>query len=157
MADDARSGPSRAQAVGFGLFLVLLAVTGVWSLVAGLQRSGSDGVVLAVLGGLMLSCVVAMGIAIALVQRRERRLSPEQRAAARSARYAEARARRPAWLDSPWAAALVLAAAAYWGWFAVAAAQRGSLWLAALDALLCLLALWTAVRILRRRRRSSPR
>lgn len=156
MTDDAPSGePTRADAFRLAIFLLVIAVAGVWALVAGLRRPGSDGVVFVVLGGFLLLCLIGMGIAAALVRRRDLRLPPAERAAARRSRYAEARARRPAWLDSPLFGAFSLLVAVYWGWFAVAAARREVLWLAAVDALLCVLSLRVGVRVLSRRRASS--
>ena len=125
-------------------------LAGLGLLVTGLQRTSGGGVLVAAGAGVLL-CVVLFGLAVARVHSQDRRLSPAERASARATRYEQARGRRPAWMDSPWWAAFLLLVAAYWGWFAVAAARSGVLWLATLDALLCLAGLWGGVQVLRRR------
>ena len=155
MADDAPPiGPTRADSVRFGLLVLVLAVGGAWLLVAGLQEGGTAGALLVVLGGLVLLCVAALGIAVARVSRRDRRLPPQERAAARSARYAEGRERRPAWLESPGWRVLTGLLAAYWLYLLVTGVMAGVWRQVAVSGLFLVLSVLPEVQ--RRRRRASP-
>ena len=156
MADDEpRDGPTRADAVRLGVFLLVLAVAGAWTLVAEWQRPGSDGVLLAVLGAAMLLGLVGMGIAIGLVHLRDRRLPPAERAAARRARYAEARERRPAWLDSRGFQVFSGVLAAYWLYLLVVGALAGSVRQVVVSGLFLTLSVGVVVRVQRRRAASG--
>ena len=155
MADDAPPvRPTRADAVRFGVFVLLMAAGGVWVLLSGLQRDRSGGVPLVVLGGAILLCVAGLGTAVALVRWRDRRLPPAERAAAREARHAEARERRPAWLDNRGFRALMAVVSAYWLYLLVTGVIAGAWRQVVVSGLFLVLAVSTEVQA--RRRRATP-
>jgi hypothetical protein len=124
----------------------------IFALVQGLSRSDGRGPVYLVLGAALVLSVVAVAAGIVRLRRQECALSEEERQAARAARLERAERSRPEWLDSRGWFVLMVAVAAYWGYWLVGALADGAHGRAVVNGLLLLVSVSAAVRAFRRRR-----
>lgn len=128
-------------------------VAGVFFVLEGLGRSDARGTVYVLLGSGILASVAVLVVGVLRVRRQQPGLSAEERTAARVARLEQAQQTRPAWLDSPGFAVLMLVISAYWTYLLVRALDKGAYGIAVLDAVLLLASMSAVLRVVRNRRK----
>jgi hypothetical protein len=133
-----------------GLAVVGLAA-GIFFLVEGLGRSGDERTRYLFVAVAILGCLISLAGMLHL-RWQERGLSAEGRAETRAARLELARQSRPGWSNSRGYAVLAVGGAAYWAYSLGGALRKESYGLAVLDALICLVCVMAALRVVRRRR-----